>query len=39
MINRILVKLLDNQGTQFYIGLILGPLGLAILDLFFGNDK
>lgn len=39
MINRILVKLLYNQGTLFYIGLILGPLGLTIFDIIFGNDK
>lgn len=39
MINKILVKLSDNPGAQFWIGFLFGPTGLMILDLIFGNDK
>lgn len=33
-------KWLDNNpGMYFYAGFILGPTGLIILDIIFGNDK
>lgn len=32
-------ELMNSPGIQFYTGLILGPTGLMILDLIFGNDR
>lgn len=36
-IMNLLRQLIDNPGVQFWFGFLVGPLGLMILDVLFGD--